>query len=157
MSVVKVPQTEASHGLEVGSVPCSQTQPVFDGSCRNDGVGQTDAALSTDSASAFRHRAIDRDLPERGKESADQIGGSVARKELGSGDDRVTQSVTAGNEPASASEVVDEDVGVDEDVSHDPIHPGSAPWRPELRRTWPPAPTRDRVSRPRGMSRERAG
>ena len=87
---------------------------MFDRGCRNEGVGQTDAALSTDSASAFRHRAIDRDLPERGKESADQIGGGVARKALGSGDHRVVQSVTAGSELAIASEVGFEGLSIGE-------------------------------------------
>jgi hypothetical protein len=46
------------------------------------------------------------------------------------------QSVTAGSELAGASEVIDEDVGVDEDVRHDPIRRGSAPWHLELRRKW---------------------
>ena len=123
---LQVSQADAPHRLEVGSVPGRQTQSVFDRSCRNEGVGETDSALSTDSAGTFSHRAIDRDLPEGCKERADQIGGGVAGEELGSGDDRVVQSVTPRNELASASEVVDEYVGVDEDVSHDPIRPGSA-------------------------------
>lgn len=72
---LQVSEAEAPHGLEVGSVTSGQTQSVFDRGCRNQRVGETDAALSADAAGAFGHRAIDRDLPEWRKEGADQFGG----------------------------------------------------------------------------------
>jgi hypothetical protein len=70
---LQICEAEAPHGFEVGSVPGRQTKSVFDRSCRNEGVVETDTALSTDSAGAFRHGAIDWDLPEWCKECADQI------------------------------------------------------------------------------------
>lgn len=124
---LQLSEAEASDRLEVGSIPGGQTKPVFDCGCCDEGVGEPDAALSADSAGTFGHRAIDRDLPERSKEGADQIGGGVAGEELGTSYDRVVQPVTAGRELSGASEVVDEDIGVDEDVSHDPSRPGSEP------------------------------
>ena len=44
--------------------------------------------------------------------------------QLRPGDHRVVEPVAAGTEPLSPSERVDVDIGIDEDVSHDPIHRG---------------------------------
>ena len=43
---------------------------MFDRSCRDQGVGETNAALSTDSTCALRHDPVDRDLPKWRKEGA---------------------------------------------------------------------------------------
>jgi hypothetical protein len=94
---------------------------VLDCGCGNESVRKTNSGLSPDPTRAFRYRAIDRELPEWSKNRARQIRGGVACEQLRSGDDRIVQSVTARRQLASTSEVVDEDVRVDEDVSHDPI------------------------------------
>lgn len=62
-------------------------------------------------------------IPKRGRPDADQIGGGVAGEELGVPDDRVMQSVTAGGKLSCPPKMVNEDVGIDEDISHDRIRP----------------------------------
>ncbi len=73
--------------LEVGSVSGSEAEPMFNGSCGDECVRKTDAALTTNAAGSFGHGAVHRELPKRGKQHADQIGGGIAGEELGPGDD----------------------------------------------------------------------
>ena len=113
--------------VEVCSIAGSQTELVLDRGCCDESVGKAESALSSNPPSPFRYHPVDSDFPKWSKECAHQVGGGVAGKELGSGDDRVVDPVTAGSQFPGAAQVVDEDVGVDEKVSHDPIRRGWAP------------------------------
>jgi len=97
---------------------------VFDGGCSDEGIGEPDAALSADSSGLFCHCAFNRNLAKRCQESAHKVGGGITCAEFCSGDYRVVQSVFAGRKQVGTSEVIDEDVGIDEYVSHGPIHLG---------------------------------
>ena len=87
--------------------------------CRSDqGVGKANTELSRDAASAFGYSAVNVEFSERSEELAREVSGGVAGEQFGAGDDRVVQSMAAGLEGDSAAEMVDEDVRVDEEVSH---------------------------------------
>ena len=60
---------------------------MFNGSSGDECVRKTDAALTTNTAGPFCHSAVHRELPKRGKQHGDQIGGDIAGEELGPGDD----------------------------------------------------------------------
>jgi hypothetical protein len=60
---------------------------VFNGSCGDECVWKTDAALTANTAGSFSHGAVYWHFPKRGEQHADQIGGGVTGEELGPGDD----------------------------------------------------------------------
>ncbi len=71
---------------EIGSVSGSEAQPMFNSSCGDECVWKAEATLPTNTACPFGDGAVHRYFPKRGKQRADQIGGSVAGEELGPGD-----------------------------------------------------------------------
>lgn len=125
----QIAETQTSHLIEVRSVASSEAKLMFDSGCCDEGVGETNPALSTDPPGSFRHGTVDGNLSKRCQQCAHQIGSCIAGKEFSPGDYRVMQPVPAGSELLSSSQVIDQNVGVDEDVSHGPIRLDWAPWR----------------------------
>ncbi len=133
----EAPEPEPSNGVEVAPVAGGQAQVVFEGRCGDECVGEPDPGLSADPSGSLGDGAIDDDLAERGQQEGGQIRGCVSSEELGSGDDGIVKSVTARLQLVGPSQVVDEHVGVDKDVSHGPTRLGRARWRLGRRRRSP--------------------
>ena len=94
---------------------------MFDCGCSDEGVGKPNAALSANSSGSFCHCAFNRNLAKRCQECAHKVRSGITCEEFSSGDYRVVQPVFGGRKLVGASEVIDEDVGIDEYVSHGPI------------------------------------
>ena len=133
MRLEESPKAEISYRLEVRSISSDQAEPVLDGCCCDESVRKADTDLSPDSSSSFRHLTVDGNLPKRSEQRAHKVRSSIAGGEFGSGDDRIVQSVASRSEFSSTSQMVDEDVGVDQNVSHGPIRLGWALLRRGLR------------------------
>ena len=89
-------------------------------------VRKANIALPTNSAGSFGDRTIDRDFPERRQQLGHQMGAGSTGEQLGSRYHRVVQPVTVCAQATSPPEVIDEHVGIDEDLSHGSSRPGSA-------------------------------
>jgi len=105
---------QSSNAGEVLDVARREAQAVFERSGRDERIGKAQAELTGHSARTFCHVAIDRKLPERGEQLHDGVGSSAPGEQLRSRHDRVVQPVTTRLQLHRASQVVDEDVGVDE-------------------------------------------
>ena len=81
-------------------------------------VGKSDPELPRDPTGPLGHSTVDAELSERREQLAGEVRSGVAGEEFGSGDHRVVEPVPTGCKSNRAAEVVDEDVGVDEKVSH---------------------------------------
>lgn len=67
-----------------------------------------------------------------------QVGRCASREQLGSGHHGIVNTVGFWFELSSAAQVVNKDIGIDEEVSHGPIRPGSGPQSRVLLRMWQP-------------------
>ena len=103
---------------EVLGVSRHKPQSVFNGRGRDQGIGETQSELSRDPTSPFGHGPVNEELAKRCEQFGRQVRRCIAREEFGSSDHRVVQSVTARRELAGATEVIDEDVCIDEKISH---------------------------------------
>ena len=113
-----VADSKPADAREVLGVSRHKSQLVFNGRGGDQGIGETQSELSRDSTGSLGHRAVNDELAKRGEQFRRKVRRYIAREELGSSDHRVVQSVTAGLDLAGATEVVDEDICVDEKVSH---------------------------------------
>jgi hypothetical protein len=80
--------------------------------------GQSCPELSNDPTCSLGDGAVDVEPAERREKSNREIGRRVPGEQLGTRDHGVAETVPLRPELVRASEVVDEDVGVDEEVSH---------------------------------------
>ena len=90
-------------------------------------IGHPDPRLPTDTPGLLGDRTIDGQLPERGEEASDEVGRCGPGDQFGPRNDGVVEAVTSGSQLRCASEVVDEDVGIDEEVSHGTNRRGRVP------------------------------
>ena len=97
---------------------------MFNGCGCDQGIWETQSELSRHSTCSFGHCTVDEELAKRSKHFGRQGRRCVASEEFGSSDDRVVQSVTTRLQRSGATEVVDEDVGVDKKVRFDPAFNG---------------------------------
>jgi hypothetical protein len=93
----------------------------------DESVGQANPALSSDLPSPFSHLSIYRKLSEWSQQSARLLRRRRTGKQLRSRDHRVVQSMLTRFELHGAAQVVDENVGVHQQISHDPTHRGRVP------------------------------
>ncbi len=87
--------------------------------CCDDCVGQSETELPNHSARPFGDGAVHGMLFEWREQLRRQICRRVSGKQLRPGDDRVVQSMPPRSQFRGAAKVIDEDVGVDENISHD--------------------------------------
>lgn len=80
--------------------------------------------------------AVDVEFAERCEQLSREIGPCVSSEQLGTSDDGAAEAVTFRPELASTSEVVDEDVGVDEQISHVASHRATGHLRRVMSRRW---------------------
>ncbi len=85
---------------------------------RDQSVEQPYAARSPDPARAFRDRPVDGELTKWREQRRDQRGRAAAGEQLRSRHHRVVQPVTADATLCGAAQVVDEDVAVQQQVTH---------------------------------------
>jgi hypothetical protein len=87
----------------------------------DESIGGTGFCLPPKPARTLGNRAIDRDLSEGCQEAADAVFlGLGPSEELTAGHDRIGESPTGGVQPASTAQMVNEHIGVDKKLSHDP-------------------------------------
>ena len=103
----------------------------------DEGVGKSDSELPRDPTGALGHSPVDAEFSERREQLAEEVRGGVAGEEFGAGDHRVVEPVATGYESNSAAEVVDEDVGVDEEISHAATRRARARLQTVRHQTWP--------------------
>ena len=100
------------------AVPRDETETVLDCGRGDEGVGKSDFELPRDPTGTLGHSPVDAEFSERRKQLAGEVGGGVTGEEFGACDHRVVEPVATGYENNRAAEVVDEYVGVDEEISH---------------------------------------
>ena len=94
------------------------------GGC-DEGIGGSDRKDPTQPARPLGDRPIHWDLAKRGQQSLDAalIGGSTGIQ-LAAGDHGIGRAVEIELQSVSASQMIDQDVRVDQDLSHAPTHRG---------------------------------
>lgn len=100
-------------------------------------VGQSDPELQRDATGALGHSAVDGEFSERRKQLSGEVRGCVASEEFGSRDYRVVEPVPTGYESNRAAKMVDEDVGVDEKISHAATRRATVRSQMVRRQRWP--------------------
>jgi len=115
---------QAAYLLEVLGIAGHQAQLVLDRGRCDEGIWSPDAGLVTYSAGAFGDSAAYWKLAERFQQGADYGRGRGAGKELAPSDHRNVHEVIAGAQFGVPSKVVDEHIGVHQQVSHDPTRHG---------------------------------
>lgn len=129
-------KAQSSHLLEILGVAGRELKSTFERRRRDQGVGKPEPELPGDAPGALRDRSINRDLAEGSQQACDERAGGGAGEQLRSRDDRVVQAVPSWLELCRASQVIDEDVGVDEQVSHGATCPAKEPSRWGQPRRW---------------------
>lgn len=121
---------KASHTSEVTLIAGHERHAKRERRGGDHRVRQGDPSRSPQPAGLLGEVAIDRDLDE-GRQQAPHglLVRAGAGEELSAGDDGAEDAVRPGCEGSVSSQVIDEDVGVDEDVSHsrDPTRSGPEP------------------------------
>lgn len=119
------------------AVSRDQTEIVFNRGRGDEGVGKPDSELSRDPTGALGHGPVDAKFSEGREQLNGEVRCGVAGEEFCAGNHRVVEPVATGYESCCSSEVVDEDVGVDEEISHAATRRARAWSRPVRRQTWP--------------------
>ncbi len=99
-------------------------------------VGESDSELPRDPAGALGHSPVDAEFSERREQLGGEVCGGAAGEEFGAGNHRVVEPVATGYESTSAAQVVDEDVGVDEEISHAATRRTKARLQTVRHQTW---------------------
>ncbi len=136
MSSAELSDANTADGVEVLAVAGDEPEPVFESGRCDKRVGKPCPELSNDPAGSLGDGAVDVKLAERREELRREIGCGVASEQLGTRHHRVAETVALRPELARASQVVDEDVGVDEEVSHVASRRATGLLRRVLLRTW---------------------
>src|SRR5205085_6621483 len=98
--------------------------------------------------------AVDGQLAKGAQQPDHHVARGGAGEELRACDHRIEQAMLFRLELVSSAQMVDKDVGVDEEISHVPTCRGLAASRREPRRTSPREPSLDSATTLRGTSRQ---
>ena len=91
---------------------------MLEGGGRDQCIGHLDAG-AREASSAFCDRRVDAQFAEgREKDTDVFLIFRAAAEELGSGDDRIRDTMSGDGQTAGSAQHVDEDVGVEQEVSH---------------------------------------
>lgn len=112
-------------------------------------IRQTQSELAHNPPRSLGHVAIDGNLSKRREQLTGKRSGRVACEQLGSADHRVVEPVPPRTKLGCTPQVVDEHVGVDENVSHVANCPGWGRQQMAPHRTWQPGPLPGRARRRR--------
>ena len=119
------PNSKTVHWGKVPGVSRDEAEAVLESGRGDQGVRKTDAAGAADPTSALGNACFDLPRsPERGKQLSCRVGNGRTCEELRAGDHAVMEPVFARLELVCAPQVIDEDVGVDKNVSHVPTRRG---------------------------------
>ena len=111
-------EPKAADRVEMLAVSGDETEAVLQRRRSDERVRKSGSELSSDTTGSLRYCAVDGEFTEGGEQLARQVRGRIAGKELRAGHDRVVEPMSAGDEGDRATEMVDEDVGVDQKISH---------------------------------------
>ncbi len=111
-------------------------EPVLDRRRRDQCIGKPDSEVTGDTSTTLGDSTIHWNLAERGKKPNGEVGSGVAGDELRPRDHGEVHPMASGPQLHCAAKMVDEDIGVDEDVSHDANRHEKERTRP-IRRTRP--------------------
>ena len=146
-------ETNSSDRLEMLPIPRHDAESSLQSRCCNQCIRKPRARLPSNPSCSFRNGSVDIDFTEWCQQPDAEIGCRVAGKQLGSRHDRIVHSMFPRAELTRSAQVVDENVGVDEQVSHGTMRCVKEPPRRERLRTWLRGPPRDRACR-RGTHRQ---
>lgn len=113
------PKTDASDRLEMLPIPGDDRQPVLDRRRRDQCVGKPDSELTGDASPALGDSTVHGDLAEWGEELDGEVGCGVAGDQLGPRDHGVVHAMASWPQLDRAAKMVDEDISIYEEVSHD--------------------------------------
>ena len=116
------------------AVPGHETKSVLQRRCSDERVGKSDSELPSDPTGSLGYRTVDSEFSEGSEQLARQIRGGVAGKELCAGHDRVVEPMSPRDEGDCATEMVDENVGIDQEIRHASTRRATARPQPEPRR-----------------------
>ena len=128
------PKTDAADRLEMLPIAGDDREPVLDRRRRDQCVGKPDSELTGDTSTTLGDSTIHGNLAERGEEPNGQVGSGVAGDELRPRDHGVVHTMASWPQLNFAAKMVDEDIGIDEDVSHDASRHEKERTRPAQRR-----------------------
>ena len=104
--------------LEVANATGHQFEPMLDGRSGDERIGHV-AVDAREPPGAFCDRRVDPKFAEGREKHADVfLVFRAAAEELSSGDDRIRDAVSGDGQAAGSAHYVDEDVGVEQEVSH---------------------------------------
>lgn len=138
---------------EVTPVAGCERQTMLECRRGNQGVWQMHGEFAPDAASALGDRPVNDQFAQRSKKTRCRIRACTG-EQLGPRHHRIEESILPGAKLSRSSQVVDEDIGIDEDVSHGPIRSAPAPALWDRRQRCWPALQRHRLPRS-GSSRRR--
>ena len=121
------------------AVPGHESEFVLQCRGGDERVGKSNSELPNDPTSSLSDRTVDREFPERREQLARQIRGGFACEELRAGRDRIVQPMSAWDERGFATEMVDEDAGIDQEIRHAATRREMERPHLEPRRRWPQA------------------
>ena len=128
-------KTDATDRLEMLPITGDDRESVLDRRCGDQCIGKPDSELTGDTSTTLGNSTIHRELAERGKKPNGEVSSSVAGDELRPRDHGVMHPMTSRSQLDRAAKMVNEDISVDQDVSHDASRHGKERTRPEpLRR-----------------------
>ena len=113
-------ESQAGRLSEVTSVTAHDRESVLKGSRSYQGVRKTQASVVSQSSGALCDVSVYRKLAKGCEQLRDRFCRRRSREQLGAGHHGVVQPVRARPKLCSSAQVIDEDVGVDEQISHVP-------------------------------------
>lgn len=119
------------------AVPGHESESVLQCRGSDERVGKSNSELPSDPTGSFSDRTVDREFSEGREQLARQVRGGVAGEELCAGHDRVVQPMPAWDESGRATEMVDENVSIDQEIRHAATRRATERPHLEPRRTWP--------------------
>lgn len=103
---------------------------MLEGCGGDQGIRHADPGFTTDPTGPLGDGAVDWKLTKGLQQGDNEIRGRRTGEELRPGDHRIVQPMSSWFDPRRSPKVIDEHVGIDEDVSHDPTHPDPVPTCP---------------------------
>ena len=141
VSGLRGPLRRGRRSLVAPQVARHERQVVLQGGCRYQGISKAHACQPTDPATAFRYGFVDGDLVNRVEQAGDsRFSRAAGGVQLGAGQRRHVDLVVTRIEPTLTTQVVREDVGVNEDPCRAPTHRRRSRRVPARRRRSRPTP-----------------
>lgn len=107
---------------EVTTVPHDKHEPVFERCRRDESISDSGFRLTPYTSRTLGHAASVREFPERRKKYTEgSLVEARSRKQLAPRYYRVGDLITSDSHAVSTPEMVDENIGVDKNLSHAPI------------------------------------